>query len=109
MGGICRGSGEQISFERLSNREEHGLDPNHFQLTHRQELLMNFAAKAGHTPKNITDEEFTALKNDFLEHGDHSGNPVDEKKAEEIMVVLTAMAAMMVANNYVNDILQVEV
>ena len=90
-------------------REEHHLDPNHFVLTHRQELLMNFGKKVGHTPKEITDEEFEELKQDFLQHGGRDGEPVDEEKAEEIMVVLTAMGAMMVANNYVNDVLKVDV
>ncbi len=94
-------------FSRLL-REEHGIDPNTFELSHRQELLMRFAQKAGHAPKEITDEEFLELKNEFLEHGDGNGNPVSEEKAEEIMVVLTAMAAMMVANNYVNEILHVD-
>ncbi len=94
-------------FSRLL-REEHGIDPNNFQLTHRQELLMNFGRKAGHTPKDITDEEFFELKQEFLDHGGKDGEPVDEEKAEEIMVVLTAMAVMMVANNYVNDILKVD-
>ncbi len=89
-------------------KEEHGIDPNHFEVSHRQKLLMNFAQKAGHTPKDITDEEFYELRNDFIQHGDYLGNPIDEKKADEIMVVLTAMAAMMVANNYVNEILKVD-
>ena len=89
-------------------REEHGLDPNTFQLTHRQQLLMNFGKKVGHTPKEITDEEFNKLKEEFLKNGGKDGEPVDEEKAEEIMVVLTAMGAMMVANNYVNDILKVD-
>ncbi len=33
---------------------------------------------------------------------------MNEEKAEEIMVILTAMGAMMVANNYVNDALRVD-
>ena len=70
---------------------------------------MNFGKKVGHTPKEITDEEFEELKQDFLQHGGRDGEPVDEEKAEEIMVVLTAMGAMMVANNYVNDVLRVDV
>ena len=89
-------------------REEHGIDPKHFHLTHRQEMLMNFGKKVGHAPKEITDEEFFALKEEFLKNGGKDGEPVDEEKAEEIMVVLTAMGVMMVANNYVNDILKVD-
>ena len=69
---------------------------------------MNYARKLGSDPKSITDEEFTELKEDFLRHGDKDGAPVDEEKAEEIMVILTAMGAMMVANNYVNDALRVD-
>ncbi len=95
-------------FARLL-REEHGIDPGDFHLTHRQELLMNFGKKLGHTPKEITDEEFEELKQEFIRNGGKDGEPVDEEKAEEIMVVLTAMGAMMVANNYVNDALRVDV
>ena len=84
------------------------IDPKHFHLTHRQEMLMNFGKKVGHAPKEITDEEFFALKEEFLKNGGKDGEPVDEEKAEEIMVVLTAMGVMMVANNYVNDILKVD-
>ncbi|MDD6363403.1 MAG: hypothetical protein PUG18_09190 [Lachnospiraceae bacterium] len=94
-------------FSRLL-REEHHLDPSDFKLTRRQELLMNYARKLGSDPKSITDEEFTELKEDFFRHGDKDGAPVDEEKAEEIMVILTAMGAMMVANNYVNDALRVD-
>lgn len=94
-------------FSRLL-REQHGIDPNDFVPTRRQQMLMEFGTKAGHAPKTITDDEFFALKNEFLTNGDKDGNPVDEEKAEEIMVVLTAMAVMMVANNYVNDILKVD-
>ena len=95
-------------FARLL-REEHGIDPGDFHLTHRQELLMNFGKKLGHTPKEITDEEFEELQQEFIRNGGKDGEPVDEEKAEEIMVVLTAMGAMMVANNYVNDALRVDV
>ena len=94
-------------FSRLL-REEHHLDPSDFKLTRRQELLMHYARKLGSDPKSITDEEFTELKEDFLRHGDKDGAPVNEEKAEEIMVILTAMGAMMVANNYVNDALRVD-
>lgn len=95
-------------FSRLL-REEHHIDPNSFHLTHREELLMNFGKKVGHTPKEITDEEFNELRGDFLKNGGRDGAPVDEEKADEIMVVLTAMGAMMVANNYVNEVLKVDV
>lgn len=89
-------------------REEHHIDPNDFKLTHREDLLMKYAQKLGHSPKSITDDEFNALKQEFLDHGDKDGNPVDEEKAEEIMVTLTAMGAMMTANNIVNDALKVD-
>lgn len=89
-------------------REEHHIDPNDFKLTHREDMLMKYAQKLGHSPKSITDEEFNALKQEFLDHGDKDGNPVDEEKAEEIMVTLTAMGAMMTANNIVNDALKVD-
>ncbi|MGI5988639.1 MAG: carboxymuconolactone decarboxylase family protein [Lachnospiraceae bacterium] len=89
-------------------REKYGLDPNTFHLTKRQEMLMQFARKMGHDPKSITDEEFEALKKEFLVNGGKDGKPVTEEQAEEIMVVLVAMGAMMVANNYVNDALRVD-
>jgi hypothetical protein len=90
-------------------RNEHHLDPATYQLTRREKLLMAYAQKLGHSPKEITDEEFQALRQDFLDHGDGDGNPVDGEKADRIMVVLTAMGAMMTANNIVNDALRVDV
>ena len=69
-------------------REQHHIDPDSFQVTHRQELLMHFAQKMGHDPKPITDEEFNELKNDFLKNGGKDGTMVDGAKAEEIMVCL---------------------
>lgn len=45
-------------------------------------------------PKNIPDEIYTELKEEFT---------------EEEIVVITAMGVLMVANNYFNDILKVEV
>ena len=90
-------------------REEHHIDPNTFHLTRREELLMNYARSLARNPKGITDEAFRELKEEFLLHGDKDGNPVDEEKAERILVVLTAMGAMMIANNTVNDALRVDV
>lgn len=90
-------------------REKYGLDPKTYKLTKRQDMLMKFAQKMGHNPKSITDEEFAALKQDFIENGGRNGEPVTEEGAEEIMVVLVAMGAMMAANNYVNDALRVDV
>lgn len=94
-------------FARLL-RGKYGLDPRTYHLSHRQELLMTFAKKMGHDPKSITDAEFTELRADFLRHGGRDGEPVNEEKADEIMVVLVSMGAMMVANNYVNDALRVD-
>ena len=45
-------------------------------------------------PKNIPDEIYTELKEEFT---------------EEEIVVITAMGVLMVANNYFNDILKLEV
>ena len=45
-------------------------------------------------PKNISDEIYTELKEEFT---------------EEEIVVITAMGVLMVANNYFNDILKIEV
>ena len=90
-------------------RNEHHIDPNAFRLTRREELLMQYARSLARDPKGITDKAFQELKEEFLQNGDGDGNPVDEEKAERIMVVLTAMGAMMIANNTVNDALQVDV
>ena len=45
-------------------------------------------------PKNIQDEIYTEIKEEFT---------------EEEIVVITAMGVLMVANNYFNDILKIEV
>ena len=53
------------------------------------------AALSAKDPKNISDEIYTELK--------------EENITEEEIVVITAMGVLMVANNYFNDILKVEV
>ena len=83
-------------------RNEHHIDPNAFRLTRREELLMQYARSLARDPKGITDKAFQELKEEFLQNGDGDGNPVDEEKAER-------MGAMMIANNTVNDALQVDV
>ena len=65
-----------------------------FQFTKKEELLISFGRALAKDPKNISDEIYTELKEEFT---------------EEEIVVITAMGVLMVANNYFNDILKVEV
>ena len=64
------------------------------QFTKKEELLISFGRALAKDPKNIPDEIYTELKEEFT---------------EEEIVVITAMGVLMVANNYFNDILKIEV
>ena len=67
---------------------------DNFQFTKKEELLISFGRALAKDPKNIPDEIYTELKEEFT---------------EEEIVVITAMGVLMVANNYFNDILKIEV
>ena len=56
--------------------------------------MFHFGRALAKDPKNIPDEIYTELKEEFT---------------EEEIVVITAMGVLMVANNYFNDILKIEV
>ena len=66
--------------------KDNGIDFDNFQFTFGRALAKD--------PKNIPDEIYTELKEEFT---------------EEEIVVITAMGVLMVANNYFNDILKIEV
>ena len=72
----------------------YGIDFDNFQFTKKEELLISFGRALAKDPKNIPDEIYTELKEEFT---------------EEEIVVITAMGVLMVANNYFNDILKIEV
>ena len=74
--------------------KDNGIDFDNFQFTKKEELLISFGRALAKDPKNIPDEIYTELKEEFT---------------EEEIVVITAMGVLMVANNYFNYILKVEV
>ena len=74
--------------------KDNGIDFDNFQFTKKEELLISFGRALAKDPKNIPDEIYTELKEEFT---------------EEEIVVITAMGVLMVANNYSNDILKIEV
>lgn len=74
--------------------KDNGIDFDNFQFTKKEELLISFGRALAKDPKNIPDEIYTELKEEFT---------------EEEIVVITAMGVLMVANNYFNDILKIEV
>ena len=74
--------------------KDNGIDFDNFQCTKKEELLISFGRALAKDPKNIPDEIYTELKEEFT---------------EEEIVVITAMGVLMVANNYFNDILKIEV
>lgn len=69
-----------------------GIDLATLEYTPREKLLVEYGKAIGHDPKNIPDDLFDRLKEEFT---------------EEEIVVITAMGVMMVANNFFNDILRV--
>lgn len=78
-------------FTRLL-RNEHGIDPNNFEFTGRQLLLIDYAKKLAGHPKEIDDELFGRMKAEF---------------DDETIVAITTMGVMMVAMNYFNEALQI--
>lgn len=73
--------------------EENGINVDTFEFTERENLLIAYGRAMAENPKQIPEELFTQLKKEFT---------------EEEIVVITTMGALMIANNYFNDILQVE-
>ena len=74
-------------------KEEHGLDPETYAFTDRQQLLIEYGRTIAHTPKEVSDELFARMKAEFT---------------EEQIVAITTMGVMMVAMNFYNDIMQLE-
>lgn len=64
-----------------------------FEFTPQEKLLVEYGQAIARDPKNVPDELFEALRKEF---------------STEALVVLTTMGVFMIANNYFNDILQVE-
>ena len=68
-------------------------DFEHFDFTPEEKLLIEYGRAIAKDPKGVPDELFLRLK---------------ERFDDETIVVLTTMGVFMIANNYFNDILQVE-
>ncbi len=73
--------------------KKNNIDFETFDFTKQEKLLIEYARAIVKNPKNIPDELFERLKEEFN---------------EEEIVVITTMGVLMIANNYFNDILQVE-
>lgn len=81
-----------VYFRKLL-KVEHGIDPDTFAFSPRQQLLIEYGRTIAHTPKAVTDELFERMKEEFT---------------EEQIVAITTMGVMMVAMNFYNDIFQLE-
>lgn len=68
-------------------------DFEHFDFTPEERLLVDYGRAIARSPKAVPDALFEKLRAAF---------------SEETLVVLTTMGVFMIANNYFNDILQVE-
>ena len=68
-------------------------DITSFEFTDQERLLIEYGRAIARDPKGVPDALFDALKAAF---------------SQEALVVITAMGALMVANNCFNDVLQVE-
>lgn len=74
--------------------KKNGIDDfNTFNFTDEERLLIAYARAIADDPKNVSDELFEQLK---------------ARYTEEEIVVITTMGVFMIANNYFNDILQVQ-
>ncbi|MBQ8086969.1 MAG: hypothetical protein IJ074_00935 [Clostridia bacterium] len=68
-------------------------DFEHFDFEPREKLLIEYGQAMAKDPKGVSDELFLRMKQEFT---------------DEEIVVITTMGVFMIANNYFNDILQVE-
>lgn len=73
--------------------QKNGIDFATFCFTEREQLLIEYGRAIAKDPKRVSDELFERMKQEFN---------------EEEIVVITTMGVLMIANNYLNDILQVE-
>lgn len=69
------------------------IDVKTFAFTEEEKVLMEYGQAIAKDPKHVPDELFERLRTFFN---------------EEQLVAITTMGVMMIANNYFNDILQVE-
>lgn len=72
---------------------KNGIDFDTFEFTPQEQLLIEYGQTLAENPKGVSDELFARMKEMFT---------------EEQIVVITAMGVMMIANNYFNDILDVQ-
>ena len=79
-------------FTRLL-KEEHGIDPETFMFSDRQNLLIDYANNLAANPKEISDELFGRMQAEF---------------DDETLVAITTMGVMMIAMNYFNDALRIK-
>ena len=69
-----------------------GIDFETFEFTPKEQVLIEYGRAIAKDPKAVPDELFARLKAEF---------------SEEEIVVITTMGVLMIANNYLNDILEV--
>lgn len=72
--------------------KKNNIDFDTFGFTDREKLLIEYGKAMAKNPKGVSDELFERLKKEFN---------------EEEIVVITTMGVLMIANNYLNDILEV--
>ena len=73
---------------------DHGIeDPFTYEFTKRQALLIQYAEALVQDPKNVPDELFAQLQEEF---------------DEETIIAITTMGVMLIAMNNFNDALQIE-
>ena len=72
--------------------KKNNIDIENLEYTPRERLLEKFGRAIAKDPKNVPDEVYEELKEEFT---------------EEEIVVITAMGVMMIANNNFNDIMKV--
>ena len=69
-----------------------GIDFETFAFTKKEQILIAFGRAIAKDPKHVPEELYKRLKEEFT---------------EEEIVVITTMGVLMIANNYLNDILDV--
>ena len=73
--------------------EKHGIDFDNFSFSPREQLLIEYGRAMAKNPKHVSEELFARMRAEFT---------------DEEIVVITTMGLFMLANNYFNDIFNVD-
>ena len=88
---FTNGKGRGYNAQNLLKKN--GIDFEHFAFTPKEEILIEYGQAIAEDPKHVPEDLIRLMQQTFT---------------EEQLVVITTMGVFMIANNYFNDILNVD-